>query len=71
MARLPAPASKIPAVDFYLAQQNRIIEQSFTNCVQKGQDYEVGAARIILKSPNGTRFYLTVDNSGNLSATPA
>jgi len=29
---------------------------------------EIGAARLILKSPNGTRYEVKVDNSGNLSA---
>tara|TARA_S200002703_G_scaffold30885_1_gene26903 strand:- start:134 stop:340 length:207 start_codon:yes stop_codon:yes gene_type:complete len=33
------------------------------------QDVEVGDARLILKSPNGTRYSITVDNSGNLGAT--
>lgn len=33
------------------------------------QDVEIGKERLILKSPNGTRYSVTVDNSGNLSTT--
>jgi hypothetical protein len=33
------------------------------------QDIEVTSERIILSSPNGTRYYLTVSNSGVLTAT--
>ena len=36
---------------------------------KKRQDIEVGDARLILKSPDGTRYSVTVDNSGNLSAS--
>lgn len=34
-----------------------------------GQDVEVGDERLILTSPNGTRWSVTVDNSGVLSTT--
>ena len=37
--------------------------------VLPNEDVEVGDARLILKSPNGTRYSITVDNSGNLGAT--
>jgi hypothetical protein len=46
-----------------------LIEQADGLNHKKNQDVEVGAARLILKSPNGTRYSITVDNSGNLGAT--
>jgi hypothetical protein len=48
---------------------NLLIEQADGLNHKKNQDVEVGAARLILKSPNGTRYSITVDNSGNLGAT--
>lgn len=40
--------------------------------LKKNQHAElVSGAYWVLTSPNGTRYYLTVDNSGVLAATPA
>ena len=50
-------------------KMNLVIEQADGLNHKKNQDIEVGAARLILKSPNGTRYSITVDNSGNLGAT--
>ena len=36
---------------------------------KKNQDVEVGDGRLNMKSPNGTRYEILVDNSGNLSAS--
>jgi hypothetical protein len=44
------------------------IEQADDENVKRNRDYEVGAARIILKSPDGTRYAITVSNAGALSA---
>ena len=52
----------------YQSSLNLDIEQSDQLNHKKNQDVEVGAARLILRSPNGTRYSVTVDNSGNLSA---
>lgn len=61
------------APDVYNATEankiNLLIEQADGLNHKKNQDVEVGAARLILKSPNGTRYSITVDNSGNLGAT--
>jgi hypothetical protein len=46
-----------------------LIEQADLQNHKKRQDVEVGDARLILKSPNGTRYSITVDNSGNIGAT--
>jgi len=50
-------------------QMNLLIEQADQLNHKRNQDVEVGDARLILKSPNGTRYSITVDNSGNLGAT--
>ena len=50
-------------------KMNLLIEQADGLNHKKNQDVEVGAARLILKSPNGTRYSITVDNLGNLGAT--
>jgi hypothetical protein len=50
-------------------QKNLLLEQADTLNVKKFQDIEMGDAKLVLKSPNGSRFSVTVDNSGNLSAT--
>ncbi|MGB1876885.1 MAG: hypothetical protein ACPHGY_08215 [Rhodospirillaceae bacterium] len=61
------------ATDKYDAKQinqmNLLIEQADQLNHKRNQDVEVGDARLILKSPNGTRYSITVDNSGNLGAT--
>ena len=35
-----------------------------------GNDIEVGDARLVLTSPDGTRYEVGVDNSGNITASP-
>lgn len=50
-------------------QKNLLIEQADTLNFKRFQDVEIADARLILKSPNGSRFSVTVDNSGNLAAT--
>jgi len=45
---------------------NRAIELGDTQNLKKDGDLEVGNGRIVLTSANGTRYKLTVDNSGNL-----
>jgi ATP phosphoribosyltransferase len=50
-------------------QKNLLLEQADTLNVKKFQDIEIGDAKLVLKSPNGSRFSVTVDNSGNLAAT--
>jgi hypothetical protein len=50
-------------------QMNTLIEQADQLNHKKNQDVEIGAARLILRAPNGTRYSVTVDNSGTLGAT--
>lgn len=65
--RLPSPPPNYQAS--YQSALSVQIEQADDLNHKKLQDIEVGEARLILRSPNGSRFSVTVDNSGNLSAT--
>lgn len=49
-------------------QRNLVIELADQQTHKRDEDLEIGAARLILKSPDGTRYQVKVDNSGNLSA---
>ena len=50
-------------------QMTNLIEQADNLNHKKNQDVEIGAARLILRAPNGTRYSVTVDNAGTLGAT--
>lgn len=51
------------------ARRNQLIEQASQSSHKRGQDLEVGQARLILTSPNGTRYNVTVNDLGMLTAT--
>lgn len=53
----------------WAAELKRELDRQQQLTHKKGQDVEVGAARLILTSPNGTRYEVKVDNAGALSAT--
>lgn len=53
----------------YETERNRRITQADAENHKKRQDVEIGAARLILTSPNGSRWSVTVDNAGVLSAS--
>ena len=50
------------------SQRNLQLEQADDMNRKKNQDIELRNDRLILQSPDGTRYKLSVDNSGNLSA---
>lgn len=50
-------------------QRNMLIEQADNLNRKKNQDIELRNERLILQSPNGTRFSITVANDGTISAT--
>tara|TARA_R110000744_G_scaffold335618_1_gene440941 strand:+ start:69 stop:275 length:207 start_codon:yes stop_codon:yes gene_type:complete len=61
---LPTPSQ---AYDSMIQSEiNRAIELGDSQNLKKDGDLEIGNGRIILTSANGTRYKLTVDNSGNL-----
>jgi hypothetical protein len=45
----------------------RQIETADRDNHKRNRDVEIGQARLILTSPNGTRYAVTVDNAGVLS----
>lgn len=50
------------------SQRNLQLEQADDMNRKKNQDIELRNDRLILQSPDGTRYKLSVDNSGNLTA---
>ena len=62
--RLPDPSAKYDIRRE--SERNRILEQADTTNLKRGQDIELSEGRMILRSPNGTRYAVTVDNAGNL-----
>jgi len=59
--KLPTPQ------DNFLRESFRILERMDGNNFKKNQDLEIGQNRVILTSPNGTRYALVVSNTGALS----
>jgi len=58
-----------PAYSAGEESQNRAsIKRELDRKLERGVDIEMNDARIILKSPDGSRFALTVSNAGALSA---
>jgi len=65
--KLPSAAQDYDLRD--QAQLRNLLERADVQNMKRGQDIEVSSAKLILTSPNGTRYSVTVDNSGNLSTT--
>lgn len=65
--KLPSAAPEYDLRD--QAQLRNLLERADVQNRKQGQDVEIRGARLILTSPNGTRYSVTVDNSGNLSTT--
>jgi len=54
----------------YFAPILQQIAKLLTTSYQKGSDVELnGDQRLIIVSPNGTRYQIETDNSGNLSTS--
>lgn len=66
--RLPVPPSRYDQSTE--AQRNLTLEQADLQNLKRQADVEVvEPQRLILRSPNGTRYKITVSNTGVLSAT--
>ncbi len=63
---LPTPAFAYDPRD--QAQLRRALEREDRNNRKSNADVEVGANRLVLKSPNGARWSITVSNAGVVSA---
>ena len=63
--RLPTPAGQYtPRME---TERNRQIEAADKQNRKQGRDVDVSEARLILKSPDGTRWVVSIDNTGTLS----
>ena len=52
-------------------QARGAIERAFRQVHHRNRDLELGDGRVVIRSPNGARWAITVSNAGALSATPA
>ena len=64
---LPKPSLVYDATNE--AQARRTIEKEDKRNRKIDADLEIGGQKLILKSPNGARWNITVNNSGIVSAT--
>jgi hypothetical protein len=64
---LPTPSIQYSEKD--QAQTRNILELEDRNNHKRNRDVEIGTSRLILTSPNGTRYKIEVSNAGALSAT--
>lgn len=61
---------KLPRqTDRNLTEMARQIEQADSMNYKRDRDVEIGDNRVILTSPNGSRYALTVDNAGVIGTT--
>ena len=66
--KLPRPAPAYDAAD--QAQTRGAIERADAASLKHGGDIQMRGGRLILYSPNGSAFYLTVSNAGALGTAP-
>ena len=65
---LPNPPGQY--MQAYFAPVLQQIARLLTTSYQKGSDLELNAdQKLIIVSPDGTRYQITTDNSGNLSTS--
>jgi hypothetical protein len=63
--RLPRPKNN----DKDMTEMARQIEQADSMNYKRDRDVEMSNNRLILTSPNGSRYALTVDNAGVIGTT--
>lgn len=63
-ARLPTPKDRYNTADEQ--QRNRLIELELNKRLERFVDIDTRTNRIIIVSPNGTQYALTVDDAGTL-----
>ncbi len=64
---LPSPPPRYEPTD--QARLREELRRTDAENHKRGRDVEIGAGRVILTSPNGTRYAITVDNAGVLGTT--
>ncbi len=63
--KLPRPNDRYDAMDESITRA--AIERADDENLKRGRDIEVYPARVILRAPNGSRWAITVSNTGALS----
>lgn len=63
--KLPRPPARYSVP--YESHRNLLIELDAQNNLKSNRDIEVGEGRVILTSADGTRYALSVNNSGVIS----
>jgi hypothetical protein len=67
--KLPAPPSRYdPSRE---ADRNRLLEQADLQNHKRGRDLFVAPGRVVIVSPDGTAWALTVSDTGTVSAVKA
>lgn len=64
--KLPAPSNAYSRAD--QQEVRRQVELEDQQNHKRNRDVELGVGRLILTSPNGTRYAITVSNAGVISA---
>lgn len=65
--KLPASRSSYTQMDDQTARS--MLERADAENHKRNRDIEVSPGRLIIKSPNGTRYSIEVSNAGVISAT--
>lgn len=65
--KLPASRLTYTQVDDQTARS--VLERADAENHKRNRDIEVSPGRLIIKSPNGTRYIIEVSNAGVISAT--
>jgi len=69
MLNLPRPSPQYDVINE--GQARATLERNDKELMRKTQDVEIVRRRLILQSPNGALWSVTVSNAGVLSATAA
>lgn len=65
--RLPLPSTSYSPR--HESERNRVLQQADKQNHKRNQDVEVGPARLILTSDDGTRYEVGVSNAGAITVT--
>lgn len=65
---LPIPTDVRSIIDT-LRVWARVLRNADTQTVKRNQDIHMGDARVVLTAPDGGKWALEVDNSGNVSSS--
>jgi hypothetical protein len=67
--QLPRPSPSYDPQD--QARTRSLITEADKQNLKRNADLDLSGQRLILKSPDGSKWQIVVDNAGTLSTTPA